>query len=146
MPAIVVAAPVIGISSLVVGNVLVAGFALGALWRLGSGALAAVGAYRRGDNAGAEGDFEAIGAGGADLAATVGPSLIGQTYSVLRRTEAGQALGQVVKGSAVGKAGNYGYAGSIENYQQTLNSALDAASQQIVSPQPFRDALCHCGD
>jgi hypothetical protein len=50
------------------------------------------------------------------------------------------------KGSAVGKAGNYGYAGSIENYQQTLNAALDAASQQIVSPQPFRDALCHCGD
>ncbi len=50
------------------------------------------------------------------------------------------------KGTTVGKAGNYGYAGSIENYQQTLNSALDAASQQLVSPQGFRDALCHCAD
>lgn len=50
------------------------------------------------------------------------------------------------KGTAQGKGGNYGYAGSIENYQETLNSALDAASLQLVSPQAFRDALCHCGE
>lgn len=50
------------------------------------------------------------------------------------------------KGTVQGKGDNYGYVGSIENYQETLNSALDAASQQLVSPQAFRDALCHCGD
>jgi hypothetical protein len=50
------------------------------------------------------------------------------------------------QGTAVGKSGNYGYAGSIENYQQTLNAALDSASQQMAAPQAFRDALCHCGE
>ena len=50
------------------------------------------------------------------------------------------------KGTVEGKGGNYGYAGSTENYQETLNSALDSASQQLAAPQAFRDALCHCGD
>ena len=50
------------------------------------------------------------------------------------------------KGTFEGKAGNYGYAGSIENYQETLNGALDAASVLLTSTQTFRDALCHCGD
>jgi hypothetical protein len=50
------------------------------------------------------------------------------------------------KGTVEGKGDNYGYAGSTENYQETLNSALDSASQQMAAPQAFRDALCHCGD
>ena len=50
------------------------------------------------------------------------------------------------KGTVEGKGGNYGYAGSTENYQETLNSALDSASQQMAAPQAFRDALCHCSD
>jgi hypothetical protein len=50
------------------------------------------------------------------------------------------------QGTFEGKGGNYGYAGSIQNYQETLNSALDAASVQLTSTQAFRDALCHCRD
>jgi hypothetical protein len=50
------------------------------------------------------------------------------------------------QGTVQGKGENYGYAGSIENYQETLNKALDDASMQLVSPQAFRDALCHCSD
>ena len=50
------------------------------------------------------------------------------------------------KGTVEGKGGNYGYAGSVENYQETLNAALDTASVQLTSAQGFRDALCHCAD
>jgi hypothetical protein len=50
------------------------------------------------------------------------------------------------QGTFDGKGGNYGYAGSIENYQETLNGALDAASVLLTSTQSFRDALCHCSD
>lgn len=49
------------------------------------------------------------------------------------------------QGTGAGKAGNYGYAGSVENYQDTLNSALDAATLQMTEPQAFKDALCRCG-
>jgi len=49
------------------------------------------------------------------------------------------------KGTGVGRGGNYGYSGSVENYQETLNEALDAAILQMTQPQAFRDALCHCG-
>jgi len=48
------------------------------------------------------------------------------------------------KETVQGTASTYGYSGSIENYQQTLNSALDAAILHIVEPQSFKDALCHC--
>lgn len=50
------------------------------------------------------------------------------------------------KESVVGTAGNYGYAGSVQDYQETLNGALDAASLQLVQSQGFKTALCHCGD
>lgn len=45
-----------------------------------------------------------------------------------------------------GKGGNYGYSGSTTNYQETLNEALDDATQQMAGLQGFKDALCHCGD
>jgi hypothetical protein len=50
------------------------------------------------------------------------------------------------QGTGAGKAGNYGYAGSVEDYQDTLNSALDAAILQMTEPQTFKDALCRCGN
>ena len=50
------------------------------------------------------------------------------------------------QGTGSGKAGNYGYAGSIEDYQDTLNSALDAATVQMTQPQAFKEAMCHCGN
>ena len=50
------------------------------------------------------------------------------------------------KGSAEGTAGNYGYAGSVLNYQETLNGALDSASTHLAESQAFRTALCHCPD
>lgn len=50
------------------------------------------------------------------------------------------------QGTGAGKAGNYGYAGSVENYQDTLNSALDAATLQMIQSQAFKDALCHCSN
>jgi hypothetical protein len=49
------------------------------------------------------------------------------------------------KGTGAGTGGNYGYAGSIENYQQTLNEALDHATLQMTKSD-FKDALCHCGN
>jgi hypothetical protein len=50
------------------------------------------------------------------------------------------------KESAEGAAGNYGYAGSVQNYQETLNAALDAASTHFAASQGFKTALCHCPD
>jgi len=49
------------------------------------------------------------------------------------------------KGTGVGRGGNYGYSGTVENYQETLNNALDAAILQMLQSQTFKDALCHCG-
>ena len=43
-------------------------------------------------------------------------------------------------------SGNYGYAGSVQDYQETLNGALDAASMHLAESQGFRAALCHCAD
>jgi hypothetical protein len=50
------------------------------------------------------------------------------------------------KESVVGTAGNYGYAGSVQNYQETLNAVLDAASMHLAESQGFKAGLCHCGD
>lgn len=44
-----------------------------------------------------------------------------------------------------GSSENYGYAGSIENYQETLNHALDRAANRALSSQGFRKAVCSCG-
>ena len=46
----------------------------------------------------------------------------------------------------LGTAGNYGYSGSIDNYQQTLNGALDAASANLAEAPGFKEALCSCGN
>jgi hypothetical protein len=43
-----------------------------------------------------------------------------------------------------GFAENYGYAGSIENYQETLNHALDRAMIRVMSSPDFKKALCGC--
>jgi hypothetical protein len=40
---------------------------------------------------------------------------------------------------------NYGYAGSIENYQETLNHALDRAMIRMMSSSEFKRAACSCG-
>jgi hypothetical protein len=45
-----------------------------------------------------------------------------------------------------GKSVNYGYSGSIENYQETLNEALERAVVAMAQSQGFKDALCHCGE
>jgi hypothetical protein len=45
-----------------------------------------------------------------------------------------------------GEGMNYGYSGSIENYQETLSMALDDASEHIAASPEFRDALCHCAN
>lgn len=50
------------------------------------------------------------------------------------------------KESVDGSAGNYGYAGSVQDYQEALNGALDAASLHIGQSQGFKTALCHCVD
>ena len=50
------------------------------------------------------------------------------------------------QGTGTGSAGDYGYPGSIEDYQETLNSALDAAVAQMAGPQGFKDALCQCAN
>jgi hypothetical protein len=46
----------------------------------------------------------------------------------------------------LGAAGNYGYSGSIQNYQETLNSALDAATLHMAQSQAIKDTACHCSN
>jgi|SRR5581483_9606460 len=41
-------------------------------------------------------------------------------------------------------AENYGYAGSVENYQETLNHALDRAMIRVLSSAGFKTAVCSC--
>ena len=50
------------------------------------------------------------------------------------------------KGTGGGSSSDYGYAGSIEDYQETLNEALDRATLQMTQSQGFKEALCHCGN
>jgi hypothetical protein len=45
-----------------------------------------------------------------------------------------------------GRGGNYGYSGSVQNYQQTLNEALANATVNMAQQQAFKDALCKCGN
>jgi len=40
---------------------------------------------------------------------------------------------------------NYGYSGSVENYQETLNHALDRAMIHLLANPDFRKAACSCG-
>jgi hypothetical protein len=65
-------------------------------------------------------------------------ALTGQLLSAAGRT--------CWKGSVDGEFGNYGYAGSVQNYQETLNGALDAASTHLAEAQGFKTALCQCSD
>ena len=39
---------------------------------------------------------------------------------------------------------NYGYSGSVQNYQETLNHALDRATARILSSPDFKKAVCSC--
>jgi hypothetical protein len=48
------------------------------------------------------------------------------------------------QGTFTGKAGNYGYAGSIVDYQETLNYALARAALLLVDSPEFEQGLCHC--
>jgi hypothetical protein len=50
------------------------------------------------------------------------------------------------KDRAEGSAENYGYTGSVENYQETLNHALDRAMIRLLSTPQFRKAVCGCGN
>ena len=43
-----------------------------------------------------------------------------------------------------GFAENYGYAGSVENYQETLNHALDRAMLRVLNSSDFKKSLCGC--
>jgi hypothetical protein len=43
-----------------------------------------------------------------------------------------------------GEGGDYGYAGSIENYQNSFNKALDNATGNLVRAAGFQEALCDC--
>jgi uncharacterized lipoprotein YajG len=40
---------------------------------------------------------------------------------------------------------NYGYSGSVENYQETLNHALDRAMIRMLNSAEFKKAICSCG-
>lgn len=44
-----------------------------------------------------------------------------------------------------GSAENYGYSGSIANYQETLNHALDRAMIRVLSAPDFKKSICACG-
>ncbi|HVK54725.1 MAG TPA: hypothetical protein VM532_06820 [Burkholderiales bacterium] len=44
-----------------------------------------------------------------------------------------------------GTAENYGYAGSAENYEETMNHALDRAMNQLLGNEEFSGKACGCG-
>jgi hypothetical protein len=44
-----------------------------------------------------------------------------------------------------GASENYGYSGSAENYQETLNHALDRAMVRLLSEPGFQKNICSCG-
>jgi hypothetical protein len=44
-----------------------------------------------------------------------------------------------------GAAENYGYSGTAENYQETLNHALDRAMIRLFSDPGFQRSVCSCG-
>jgi hypothetical protein len=43
-----------------------------------------------------------------------------------------------------GDGGDYGYAGSIQNYQNSFNAALNKATGNLVRAAGFQKALCDC--
>ena len=47
--------------------------------------------------------------------------------------------------SVEGYSENYGYAGSAENYRETLNHALDRAMIRLLGSSGFKNAVCNCG-
>ena len=47
-------------------------------------------------------------------------------------------------GRVDGSSQNYGYAGSAENYQETLNHALDRAMLSLLNNSDFTNSLCSC--
>jgi hypothetical protein len=49
------------------------------------------------------------------------------------------------KSTVQGHGGNYGYAGSVQNYHETLNEALDNAALSLGNAG-FKDALCTCAN
>lgn len=59
----------------------------------------------------------------------------------LRRTSAEPACWQE---RVDGFAENYGYPGSHENYQETLNHALDRAVIRMLNSNGFKEAVCSC--
>ena len=46
------------------------------------------------------------------------------------------------RGQVSGSGANYGKAGNAENYQETLNRALEKATATLLAQKPFQDALC----
>jgi len=50
------------------------------------------------------------------------------------------------KQTVQGTGENYGYAGSVVDYQEALNAALDSASLNLVESPGFKDALCQCAN
>jgi hypothetical protein len=46
------------------------------------------------------------------------------------------------KGQVTGTGSNYGKAANPENYQETLNRALEKATLELLSQPAFQDALC----
>jgi hypothetical protein len=43
-----------------------------------------------------------------------------------------------------GEGGDYGYAGSIQNYQNSFNAALNNATGNLLRASGFQQALCDC--
>ena len=44
-----------------------------------------------------------------------------------------------------GASENYGYSGAVDNYQETLNHALDRAMIRLLGDPGFQRSLCSCG-
>lgn len=75
---------------------------------------------------------------------TLSCNTIAQLQVTDARTD--KTLGTRVQQTGSGKSVNYGYSGSIENYQETLSEALERAVVTMAQSPGFKDALCHCGE
>ncbi len=45
-----------------------------------------------------------------------------------------------------GSSENYGYSGAVDNYQETLNHALDRAMIRLLGDPGFQKSICSCGN
>jgi len=111
--ALVLAAPLIGISSMAIGTTMATGFLAVGTVKIIQGIKNAVNHYNKGEKDKAEKDFKTIGAGGFDIASIIVPAGLGKASKIIMSSE----LSNIIKASKL--------------YQKPA-SIINSASQAIM--------------